>query len=162
MPKKVYIETSIVSYLTAGPSRDLIAAAAQQTTQDWWERQRHRFELYISPVVLDEAAVGEIKAVAKRIQALQNISILLLTPEVLNLADTFMVQKVLSPKAEQDAVHIAVATVYELNYLLIWNCRHIANAEIQKGIAQVSHQLGYELPRICTPYELLGGLTDVE
>jgi len=140
----------------------LIAVAAQQTTQDWWERQCHRFELYLSPVVLDEAAVGDIKAVAKRIQALQNISILLLTPEVLNLADTFMVQKVLSPKAEQDAVHIAVATVYELNYLLTWNCRHIANAEIQKGIAQVSHQLGYELPKICTPYELLGGLTDVE
>jgi len=132
------------------------------TSSEWWEQQRHRFVLYISPVVLDEAAEGDTKAATKRTLALQNIHVLPLTPEVLKLSEAFMVQKVLSPKAEQDAVHIAVATIYELNYLLTWNCRHIANAEIQKGIAQVSHQLGYELPRICTPYELLGGLTDVE
>jgi predicted nucleic acid-binding protein len=154
MPEKVYIETSIVSYLTARPSRDLIAAAAQKATQEWWEKQRNRFELCISPVVLEEAAVGDIEAATKRLQALQKISILVLVPEVLKLSEAFMVQGMLPPKAEQDAVHIAVATVYELNYLLTWNCRHIANAGIQKGIARVSHQFGYELPRICTPYEL--------
>jgi predicted nucleic acid-binding protein len=162
MSNQVYLETSIVSYLTARPSRDLMAAAAQQATQEWWEQQRHRFALYISPVVLEEAALGDTKAAEKRTLALQNIPILELTSEVLKLADTLMIQKVLSPKEKQDSVHVAVATVYELNYLLTWNCRHIANAEIQKRMAQASHQLGYELPRICTPYELLGGLTNVE
>lgn len=72
------------------------------------------------------------------------------------LAMQFLAKSNLPPKAADDALHIAVATVYGLDYLLTWNCRHIANAQIQKKLARISFDAGYELPTICTPYELMG------
>jgi len=161
MSNKVYIETTIVSYLTARPSRDVIVAGAQQITLEWWENQRPRFVLYTSPAVLKEIVVGDAKAAEKRLQVLQNLPLLELTSEVLNLANTFMQQKALPSKAREDAVHIAVATVYELNYLLTWNCRHIANAELQTRFAEIAQELGYRLPRMCTPHELIGEFQNV-
>ncbi len=162
MRAKVYIETSIISYLTARPSRDLMAAAAQQATREWWENQREHFALYVSPLVLEEAAVGDANAAAKRLETLQNIPLLEITLEVLNLAKALVAQKAMPMKARDDATHIATATIHHLNYLLTWNCKHLANAQMQEKLVAVSSTLGYHLPRICTPYELIGEPNDVQ
>jgi len=158
----VYIETSIVSYLTARPSRDLITVANQQITNEWWENYRHQFNLYTSLAVLDEANQGDKQAAEKRLKVLQSIPLLLFRPEVLDLANEFMRQKALPQKADEDAAHIAIATIYRLDYLLTWNCKHIANAQIQKKMAKISTEKGYDLPTICTPTELMGDLKDVD
>ncbi len=156
MKPKVYIETSLVSYFTARTSRDLIVSAQQQVTQQWWNTRRSQFDLYISQVVVDEASIGDKEQVQKRLKELKKIHLLELRAEALNLANNFVSDKALPQKASQDALHIAIATIYGLDYLLTWNCKHIANATIQKKISQIAKTQGYELPTICTPYELMG------
>jgi len=156
MKPKVYIETSTISYLIARPSRDLVIAANQQVTREWWDTRRSLFDLYISQVVIDEANAGDPEAARQRLEALQGIPLLELKTEALDLASEFIRPKALPKKASQDALHIAIAAVYGLDYLLTWNCKHIANAVIQKTILRIVAEQGYELPIICTPYELLG------
>jgi len=159
MNPKVYIETSVISYLTARLSSDLIVAAHQKLTDDWWETRRFDFELYTSELVFEEARRGDPQAAQKRIMALPKISLLELKPESLELAEVFLYQQHLLPEtARQDALHIATAITGGMDYLLTWNCRHIANAELQKAIARISHQKGYNnIPILCTPEVLLGG-----
>jgi predicted nucleic acid-binding protein len=152
----VYIETSIVSYLTARPSRDLIVAAHQRITDEWWEKRRNHFQLYISSLVVEEAEQGDKEAAQKRLQILQDIPLLKWNSEISDLADQFVKQKALVEKARDDALHIATAALYHLDFLLTWNCRHIANEEIQKKIAKICAEMGYEMPRICTPQTLIG------
>jgi hypothetical protein len=157
MNPKVYIETSVISYLTARLSSDLIVAAHQKLTDDWWETRRFDFELYTSELVFEEARRGDPQAAQKRIMVLQNISLLSLNQETFELADLIVARQALSEEAHADAVHISVAIIFEMDYLLSWNCRHIANAEIQKKIAQIIHHEGYNMPILCTPEVLLGG-----
>jgi predicted nucleic acid-binding protein len=157
MKPKLYIETSFISYLTARPNRDLIVSAQQQVSREWWENRHSLFEMYISQLVIQEAGNGNKEAAAKRLKSLENIPLLDLRVEALDLAEKFVRSNALPEKASEDALHIAVAAIYGLDYLLTWNCKHIANAEIQKGISRVSFEEGYELPIICTPYELMGG-----
>jgi predicted nucleic acid-binding protein len=152
---KAYIETSIIGYLTAKPSRDLIVAACQQATQEWWEQQAGRFDLYASALVRREAAQGARSESRKRLAILEPIPFLDLNDEVLKLGERFVRRKVLPTKAGDDALHIALATVHAMDYLVTWNCKHIANPAIQKKIAALSRERGYELPIICTPYEFL-------
>ena len=156
MTKTIYIETSIIGYLTARPSKNLIVAANAEITRDWWDTQRNSFTIYISQLVLQEAAKGDPEMVNKRIEVLNNFPLLDITEPVQNLAQEFQKQSNLSPTAAYDTVHIATATVYGLDYLLTWNCKHIANPYIQKKLSQIADSLGYELPTICTPYEMLG------
>lgn len=156
MSESVYIDTSILGYLTARPTKNLILAANIEITRDWWESRSHEFTLYISQIVLDEVAQGDAEIAAKRLEIIQNLPLLDLNQDVKNLAAQFLLKSNLPPKASDDATHIAAATVHRLNYLLTWNCKHIANAQIQKKLSQISGDLGYELPTICTPYELLG------
>jgi predicted nucleic acid-binding protein len=157
MKPKLYIETSFISYLTGRPSRDLIVAAQQQVTREWWENRRSQFDIYISQIVIQEAKDGNTEAAAKRLKTLEDIPLLDLKVEALELAEKFLGSKALPDIASDDALHIAVAAVYGLDYLLTWNCKHIANAEIQKNISRICFKEGYELPIICTPYELMGG-----
>jgi len=157
MKPKLYIETSFVSYLTARPSRDLIVAAQQQITREWWENRRSQFEIYISQLVIQEAKDGNKEAAEKRLKILAEIPLLDLKIEALELAERFIRSKALPDIASDDALHISVSAVYGLDYLLTWNCKHIANAEIQKNISSICFREGYELPIICTPYELMGG-----
>jgi hypothetical protein len=152
----MYIETSVIGYLTARPSRDLIVAACQQATQEWWAHQAGRFDLYASVLVIQEAAKGAGSEARKRIAILEPIPLLDLNEDALKLAERFVRRKVLPAKAGDDALHIAVATVHDMDYLLTWNCKHIAKPAIQKKIAALSKARGYELPTICTPYEFLG------
>jgi len=154
--QKVYVETSFVSYLTSRPSRDLIVAAQQQVTHEWWQLRRSQFELYISQLVIQESGKGQKEAASKRLRILQNFQVLELRTEALELAKAFIAQNALPQKASDDALHIALATIYGIDYLLTWNCKHMANAEIQKKIAKISLKQNYEIPTICTPYELMG------
>ncbi len=127
-----------------------------ETTREWWETRRPQFSLYISQIVLDEVARGDQEIATKRLELLRDFPLLEISEDVENLAAQFLSKSNLPPKAADDALHIAAATVYGLDYLLTWNCRHIANAQIQKKLALISFDAGYELPTICTPYELMG------
>ncbi|MFN7351051.1 MAG: type II toxin-antitoxin system VapC family toxin [Dolichospermum sp.] len=157
MSETVYIETSILGYLTARPSRDIIVAANIEITREWWNTRRSDFQLYSSQAVLKETTQGDAKIASQRLEIFSNLSLLNLNQSVLDLAEQFLGRSNLPAKAYIDAVHIAVATVHGIDYLLTWNCKHIANAQIQRKLAEISIDFGYELPILCTPYELLGG-----
>jgi len=152
---KLYLETTIPSYLTARPSRDLIIAASQQITKDWWEKRRGRFEIFISEFVIKEISAGDSLAAKERLAILQGIPLLDATPEVGELARIILGTKVIPAKAAQDAVHIAIAAVHGMDLLMTWNCKHIANATIFSSIRSVCQKHGFECPEICTPQELL-------
>ncbi len=154
--ESVYIETSIFGHLTARPTDNLIVAANVKITQDWWEDYRFIFALYASELVEDEASKGDSVIAIQRLNLLQSLMFLELTEEAFELAQAFLNQSNLPDKAANDALHMALATVYGLDYLLTWNCKHMANAQIQRKLTQISSDLGYILPVICTPYELIG------
>ena len=159
--KTVYIETSIVSYLTARPTADLLAAAWQKVTLDWWEMRRRAFELYTSEVTVQEARRGDREASARRLAALADIPLLPIPHEASALASALLEGRALPAKAANDALHVAVAAVQGINYLLTWNYRHIDNAETKPVIQDVCARQGHAAPEICTPRELMGGIEDV-
>lgn len=155
MKRKIYLETSVISYLTSRPSKTILGAAHQQLTLAWWET-RNQYELLVSESVLRECGAGDPDAANKRLAVLTDIPLLLISEQALNIAESLVGQGIVPSKAAEDALHIAVATVYGVDYLLTWNCRHIANPEMQRGIAAYLEQIGLFLPFICTPEELLG------
>jgi hypothetical protein len=159
MKRRIYVETSVISYLTARPSKTIIGAAHQQITMAWWE-QRSDFELLVSQSVWQECAAGDPVAAQKRLAALEGISVLAITQDMAHLAESLIEQAIIPAKAIEDALHIAVSTLHHVDFLLTWNCRHIANPVIQERIAVYLEQLGLFLPIICTPEELLGGNND--
>ena len=152
----IYIETSIVSYLTALPARDLIAAAWQSATISWWETQRQRFELFTSQLVIGEAGQGHPEAAQRRLQRLAEIPHLPMPDSVTNLAGALLDEGALPEKATDDALHVAVSAYHGVDYLLTWNCRHIDNAEMKPRMRSVCSVHGYTCPEICTPLELMG------
>ena len=154
MRPKAYLETTIPSYLTAWRSRDLIRAAHQEATREWWE-SRSRFELFVSQVVVRESAGGDPEAATQRLQALAGIPILDVTEDAEALANELTARGPLPRKAAIDALHIGVATVHGMDYLLTWNCRHIANAATRGEIEAVCRENGLAPPTICTPLELM-------
>jgi hypothetical protein len=151
----VYIETSVISYLAARPSRDIIIAANQQITQEWWQDRRLKFEVYISQLVLQEIGAGDANAVAKRQQAVTDCTLLDIAPEAVDLAEKLIEQNAIPRQAAEDALHIAIATVSGMDYLLTWNFKHIANAAIRANVESVCRLNGYEPPVICSPMELM-------
>ncbi|MBX9622792.1 MAG: type II toxin-antitoxin system VapC family toxin [Gemmataceae bacterium] len=153
MKPRVYIETTIPSYLTAWPSRDLIRAAHQQSTREWWAA-REGYELFVSRLVLQECSAGDPRAAADRLAALTGIPVLGLSPEILTLAADLFEELRLPEKAAPDAHHIATAARHGIKYLLTWNCRHIANARHRPVIEDICQAAGCEPPVICTPDEL--------
>ena len=159
MKRKIYVETSVISYLTARPSRTIIGAAHQQITLTWWE-QRSDYELLLSQAVWQECAAGDPVAAQKRLAALDGISVLAVTQDMIRLAEALIKQAIIPARAVEDALHIAVSTLHGVDFLLTWNCRHLANPIIQEKIAMHLEQLGLFLLIICTPEELLGGNDD--
>jgi predicted nucleic acid-binding protein len=155
MKRKIYVETSVISYLTARPSKTILGAAHQQLTLAWWE-SRNQYELFVSESVLRECGVGDPEAAEKRLSMVSDVPLLIITEQALDIAESLVRQGIIPLKAAEDALHIAVATVNDVDYLLTWNCRHIANPEIQRNIAAYLEQIGLFLPFICTPEELLG------
>ncbi len=159
MKSSLYIETSVVSYLTARPSRDLITAARQQLTVLWWATRRSRYDLFVSPLVLEEAELGDASAAAARLAVLRDLALVTPSSEADVLAETLMRETPLPDKAAADAVHIAVATTSGAEYLLTWNFRHIANPVLREHIGRICRRTGYDPPTLCTPEDLLEGTT---
>lgn len=155
MKPKVYVETTVVSYLTSKLSRDLLVAGHQQVTQEWWDLKRQDFDLFCSEVVVREAREGDPEAAAKRLQAIQDVAVLELTEAALDLASELIGRGAVPAGKPEDAFHIAVAATNGADYLLTWNCAHIANAKVRHLVEEVCHQLGYVPPVICTPEELM-------
>jgi hypothetical protein len=156
MKPTVYIESSIVSYLTAKPSRDIVLAAHQQITYDWWQFAKSRFESYSSQVTINEISVGDADAAKRRLDAIEGMSLLEVRAEPADLAKILILQGALPQKASLDALHIAVATIHQMQYLLTWNCKHIANATTRPTIERIIHNAGFTAPIIATPEELQG------
>jgi hypothetical protein len=153
---KVYLETSIFSYLAGRSSRDLIVAARQQITHTWWRTRRSAFDLYVSQVVIDEAKAGDPTPAKRRSALLATVPALDMPPEVADLAAALIIGVPLPPKAGADAAHIAVAAYHGMDFLLTWNSTHIANAELRPRIDKVCRERGYSTPILCTPDELMG------
>ena len=155
MKAKIYIETSVVSYLTARPSGDLVVAACQQITRDWWDGRRENFDLFVSARVIAEAAQGDKRAAATRLEILKGIPVLEVTDEALSLAQRLMTHLHLPETAVEDSLHIAIAVVSGMDYLLSWNCRHIANAQVAHQVLEFAQSWGYSGTLLCTPQSLL-------
>jgi len=155
MKPRLYLETTIPSYLTAWPSRDLIVAAHQQLTKEWWRTRRNAFEICISQFVADEAGAGNADAARERLDVLKPLPLLDVTESVLQLASALLQAGVIPDKAARDAAHIAVSAVHGVEYLMTWNCAHIANAMIIKRVQAICVQNGFSCPVICTPEELM-------
>lgn len=155
--ESVYLETSFISYLVARPSRDLLVAAHQHVTQDWWASRRSGFECSVSQVVIDEASAGDPGEVQKRLAIIGVLEVLEITEEAEALTEAIMGTGALPPQAVRDAAHVAVAAVQAIDYLLTWNCKHLANAQITRRLTLVCEKLGHRMPIICTPEELMGG-----
>jgi predicted nucleic acid-binding protein len=153
---KIYIETSIVSYLTARPSRDIIAQSHQQITREWWDSRRQEFDVYISLLVRQEAERGDGEAAQRRLAHLTDIPELSITDDVLTLTAALLEAKALPQKAVDDAVHIAIAAVHNVDFLLTWNFKHIANATKLAEIEQIIRSMYRKVPQICTPEFLFG------
>jgi predicted nucleic acid-binding protein len=152
---KVYIETSVVSYLKAWPSRDVVILGHQHTTREWWEKYRDNFDVYTSELVVIEAGAGDEEAARERLEALAILPVLAISPEAKTLAKRLIKEGAFPTNAEADAYHLAIAATNGLDYLLTWNCRHLANATMRPIIEDVCRDAGVEPPLICTPDELL-------
>ena len=155
---RIYIESTIPSHLVARPARDLLQAARQQMTKDWWDLKRHNHELFTSQIVLDEIAEGERAMANHRLKIMSGIPMLDLTAEAADLTRRILDSGLVPAKADADAAHIALATVHQMDILLTWNCRHIANVEIQARLRRLVEANGYVLPTVCTMDELIGEL----
>lgn len=154
---KVYLESSVISYLAARPrpDRDVIATAHQQITREWWERRRSRFELYVSVEVLTEIRRGNPQSAELRLGYVESLPILEADDQARALAAEILRTAALPQKAAADAAHIAIATVNGMDFLLTWNCTHIANGIVQRAVSGLSRDMGFEPPTIVTPEELM-------
>lgn len=152
---KVYLESSVISYLAARPSRDIVATAHQQITREWWERRRGNFELYVSVEVLNEIRRGDAGAAEMRLGYVRSLPVLEADDQARSLAAEILRTAALPQKAAADAAHIAIATVNGMEFLLTWNCTHIANGIVQRAVSRLSREMGFEPPTIVTPEELM-------
>jgi hypothetical protein len=156
MASTVYLETTIPSYLTAWRSPELSMAAKQQITRQWWDERRALFDLFISDAVLLEAAGGDAEAAKRRLEVLDGIPVLAPKLESDEIVEQLIDRLDLPNRAIVDAAHIAICVIHGIDYLLTWNCTHIANATFQPIINDVCDALGYAMPVICTPDQLMG------
>jgi predicted nucleic acid-binding protein len=152
----LYIETSIVSYLRQRPSSQVVMAAHQVLTHKWWNDERSKYVLVTSQYVIDEASAGDPALAAERLQSLDGIPLLPPAPEIPQIASEIMSRAILPPNAQVDALHIAAVAHHRIQYLLTWNCKHLANAKIFPRIGDLLEELGIPVPIICTPEELFG------
>ena len=156
MKPMVYVETSVISYLAARPSRDVIIAGRQAETHEWWENRRHRFELRISTLVEEEISAGDTAAAQRRLSWVAEIPSLAITDEAKVIARLLISKGTVPAGSEEDALHISIAASQGAEYLLTWNFRHINNAETKDAIVDIIRTSGYECPRLCSPEELGG------
>ena len=155
MRPKVYLETTVISYLTAWPNRDVVIAGHQQVTREWWKSCPDRFEVVASELVVREAGEGDQDAVRDRLAVLNKVPLIQISEAALALARRLVGEAAIPKKAGEDALHLAIAATNGVEYLATWNCRHLANATMRERIEAVCRAAGYQPPIICTPEELL-------
>lgn len=151
----VYLETTVPSYLATRSSRDLVVAAHQQISRDWWDVAKDRFDLYVSEAVLDEIRVGDAAYAARRMELIAELGVLAFSGDVEDLIRAYHNQLGLVGSAAADLPHFAYAVAYNMDYLVTWNCKHIANGQVIKRLNTVNGELGRPTPVIVTPEELL-------
>ncbi|MBF0315561.1 MAG: type II toxin-antitoxin system VapC family toxin [Oligoflexia bacterium] len=153
----VYIETSVISYYANQLSRDIVLAGKQQTTRDWWENVLPKLKVYVSPYVLAEISKGTPKEVEMRKSAVMHFEVLEEIPDVVSLAKGYLKKMSIPRKSEIDAYHLAIATIYNLDFIVSWNCKHIANAFMIKQIQKINGEFNLSSPLICVPTEMMEG-----
>jgi hypothetical protein len=151
---RVYLETTVVSYLVGRLSRDVVVVGNQELTREWWAARRHEYDLFISEVVVAEIVIGDAELARQRLAIAESVKLLAVTEEAERLAPLLLRAAGLASNAQTDALHMALAAVHGMDYLLSWNCSHIANASIRRAIERQCRISGYEPPVICTPQEL--------
>lgn len=156
MKATLYLESTIPSYLTAWPSRNPLRASHQAITKEWWAKRRNDFQLFVSPIVLAESAIGDREAAAERLKLLADLPRLEVTTAAEELALDLVAPKALPKRAERDALHLAIAAVHRLHFLLTWNCRHLANEDILAEVRRRCQAAGFICPVVCTPETLMG------
>jgi predicted nucleic acid-binding protein len=154
MKPRVYIETSVISYLASRPTKDRVLMGNMIETRRWWDSSRPSFDAFTSELVREEASAGDVRAAAKRLKILDQLFLLEIRPQADALALSLLAAMALPPKARRDALHVGIAATNGIEYLLTWNCRHLANAMLRTKIETVCRQHGFEPPVICTPLEL--------
>ncbi len=157
MTKKLYIETTVVSYFAARPSRDLIIAGHQEATHELWPSLTTGYESYISALVYEEAARGDTSQAQKRIDALKPFAMLAVDDEARNLSEKIIVGKGIPEEFPEDALHIAIAAVNGIDVIVTWNFAHLNNPFTRVMVRQLVENEGYVCPEICSPEELLEG-----
>ncbi len=153
--KSVYIESSVISYITARPSRDVVTSARQAITIEWWETYRDLFDVFISELVLEEIGTGDLQAASNRLAIVENIPVLVATDSAKELAKALIVENAISASSAEDALHISIAAVQGIDFLLTWNFKHINNANMRDKITQVVNHLNFRSPILCSPEELI-------
>jgi predicted nucleic acid-binding protein len=155
MKPKLYMETSVISYLAARPSKDSILAGQQASTHRWWREKRRNYEIFVSKIVWQEASKGDATAVGRRLKLIHPFRWLQATSPVINLARALVGKKAVPQNAADDATHIALGAVYGMEFLLTWNFTHINNPATEELVREVCRQHGFHCPVICTPDQLL-------
>lgn len=155
--ESIYLENSVISYYTSRPASDPIARIHQDITKNWWPIATKKYDTFISQMVIDEAAQGDPNAVKKRLKEIKDFAVLEITEDIRNLSKIYEVELKIPPKSIGDTVHLAVACLNNIDYLVTWNCAHICNGEIIKKLTKLNKQLDIYMPIICTPEQLMGG-----
>ena len=155
MNKSVYLETSVISYLAGRLSSNLLIAACQQVTSQWWSEKRYDYDLFISELVVREARAGNPDAANRRLEYMKELAELTITEEVKQLTTALISDGSFPPRAQADALHVAIAAVHKVDYLLTWNCRHIDNPATKPKIRSICSAVGFTCPEICTPIEIM-------
>jgi predicted nucleic acid-binding protein len=156
MTDSVYLETSVISYYAGRPSRDIVTAARQTITRVWWDETRGHFDIYISVMVVEEVQSGDPSAAERRLAAIASLPILETNEAAEALAQMLIDEGHIPTESVEDALHIALATVHGMDFLLTWNFRHINNAQMKTRIRTAVESMGYRCPVICSPEELEG------
>ena len=156
MNKSVYIESSVISYLTARPSRDLVIAGHQAVTAEWWNERRLRYDVYISPLVVEEVSAGDASAAEERLRVIADIPSVTIAAEAESLASALLISNAVPANSARDALHVAIAATQGIDYLITWNFRHINNASTRTMVINVVSDFGLVCPVLCSPEELMG------
>ena len=156
MNKSDYIESSVISYLTARPSRDLVIAGHQAVTAEWWNEGRLRYDVYVSPLVVEEISAGDASAAEERLRVIVDIPSVSIAAEAGSLASALLASNAVPANSARDALHIAIAATQGMDYLVTWNFKHINNASTRTMIVNVVSNSGLVCPVLCSPEELMG------
>ena len=156
MNRSVYIESSVISYLAARPSRDLVVAGHQAVTAEWWDSHRLRYDVYVSPLVVEEVSAGDASAAEERLRVIADIPSVSIAAEAESLASALLASNAVPANSARDALHIAIAATQGMDYLVTWNFKHINNASTRTMVVNVVSNSGLVCPVLCSPEELMG------